>query len=101
MAGHQVYAPVTKPKDLSCDPHAPGPANPPGVAAWRARLANADAKTIYKDRAATAECVDALAPNRGLQRFLVRGLGKARAVVLWFAMARNLMRALSLRAATT
>lgn len=59
------------------------------------------AKQIYKDRAATAECVNALARNRGLQRFFVRGLAKAKAVVLWFALAHNLMRALSLGAATT
>ena len=43
------------------------------------------AKAIYRQRAATAECVNALARNRGLQRFLVRGLRKAKAVVLLFA----------------
>ena len=49
------------------------------------------------DSAATAECVNALARNRGLRQFVVRGVRKARAVVLWFALAHNLMRAAGLR----
>jgi hypothetical protein len=36
--------------------------------------------------------------NRGLRQFLGRGLQKVRAV-LWFALARNLMRAVALRQA--
>ena len=56
------------------------------------------AKEIYKQRAASVECVNALARNRGLQRLLVRGLHKARAILLWFAIAHNLMRTLSLGA---
>jgi transposase len=96
-----VYAPVSKPRDPNRDPHAPRLGDPPGVIAWRARMATPDAQTIYKDRAATAECVNALARNRGLQRFLVRGLDKAKAVALWFALAHNLMRSLSLSTVTT
>ena len=42
--------------------------------AWRERMGTVEAQTIYKDRAATAECVNALARQRGLQQFLVRGL---------------------------
>jgi transposase/IS5 family transposase len=67
------------------------------VRAWRARMATPAAKEVYKARAATSECVNALARNRGLQRFLVRGLNKARAVLLWFALAHNLLRAATLR----
>ena len=63
------------------------------------RMATEEAKAIYRQRAATAECVNALARNRGLQRFLVRGLRKAKAVVLWFILAHNLMRAVALCAA--
>ncbi len=94
-----VYAPVTKPRDPGRDPHAPRPGDSATIAAWRGRMATAAAKTIYKDRAATAECVNALARNRGLQRFLVRGLAKAKTVALWFALAHNLARTLSLRTA--
>jgi len=95
-----LYAPVTKPRDPERDPHAPRPGDTPRVAAWRRRMATPQAAAIYKDRAATAECVNALARNRGLQRFLVRGLSKAKAVALWFALAHNLARSISLATAT-
>jgi len=42
-----------------------------------------------------------LARNRGLQRFLVRGLRKVKALALLYALAYNLMRAVALRAAVT
>ena len=50
------------------------------------------------DSPATAECVNAIARNRGFWWFRVRGLIKARAVALWYALAHNLMRAVALRA---
>lgn len=56
-----------------------------------------EAKTIYKDRASTAECVNAIARNRGLQQFHVRGISKVKAVLLWYAIAHNLHRATTLR----
>ena len=62
-------------------------------------MATDEAKAIYRQRASTAECVNALARNRGLQRFLVRGLRKVKAVVLLYALAHNLMRAVVLRTA--
>jgi hypothetical protein len=37
-----------------------------------------------------------MARQRGLQQFRVRGKHKARAVLLWYAVAHNLMRSLSL-----
>lgn len=93
-----VYAPVPKPKDAAQDRYAPHPKDSAAVAAWRQRMATADAQAIYKDRAATAECVNALARNRGLRHLLVRGLAKVKAIVLWHAVAHNVARALSLRA---
>jgi Transposase DDE domain len=69
------------------------------VAAWRQRMASAEAQAIYKERAATAECVNALARNRGLRQLLVRGVAKVKAIALWYAIAHNLLRAVSLRAA--
>jgi len=96
-----VYAPVTKPRDPRRDPHAARDGDTPQVAAWRVRMGTPEAQAIYKDRAATAECVNALARNRGFQRFTVRGLLKARAVALLFALAHNMMRAHSLALATT
>ena len=87
-----VYSPVPQPKDPSVDPHAPKKSDSPSVAAWRRRMATERAKTIYKERAATAECVNAQSRNRGLQRFLVRGLEKVHAVALLYALAHNLSR---------
>lgn len=96
--GTTVYAPVMKSKAPDRDPHTPCDDDSPAVAEWRQRMATDEAKTIYKERAATAECVNALARNRGLQRFLVRGLRKVKAIALWYALAHNLMRAVALRA---
>ena len=99
QGGTTVYAPVQKSKDPQRDAHTPRADDTPAVAQWRQRMATDEAKSIYRQRAATAECVNALARNRGLQRFLVRGLRKVKAVVLWYALAHNLMRAVALRAA--
>jgi transposase len=69
------------------------------VAEWRQRMSTSDAQAAYRDRAATSECVNALARNRGLRQVVVRGLRKVRAVLLWFALAHNLLRAARLRGA--
>lgn len=53
------------------------------------------AKLIYKERAASIECTAHLR-NRGLQRTNVCGLMKARAVLLWHALAHNLKRMMAL-----
>ena len=94
--GTKVYAPVAKPKDKARDPYAPLVTDCPVIAQWRQRMGTQEAKEIYKQRASSVECVNALARNRGLQRLLVRGLHKVRAILLWFAIAHNLMRTLSL-----
>ncbi len=62
-------------------------------------MATPEAQAVYRERAATSECVNALARNRGLRQLAVRGLEKARAVLLWFALAHNLLRAAHLRGA--
>lgn len=93
-----VYAPVQKSKDPNRDPHTPCDDDPPAVAEWRQRMGTDEAKQIYKERASTAECVNAIARNRGLQQFTVRGLRRIRAVILWYVLAHNLMRAAALRA---
>jgi transposase len=97
--GCTVYAPVPKPKGPQVDRYAPKPGDSAAVAAWRERMGTEEAKAIYKERAATAECVNALARGRGLIRLVVRGLAKVKAIALWHALAHNLLRAASLRAA--
>jgi transposase len=94
-----VYAPVPKPRVDTVDRYAPHRRDTPAVAAWRQRMATPAAQAIYKDRAANAECVNALARQRGLCQFLVRGLAKVKAIGLWLAIAHNVLRAVSLRAA--
>jgi transposase len=99
--GHscKVYAPVPKPRTEQVDRYAPHAGDGPAVAEWRARMGTEAAKAIYKERAATAECVNAQARNRGLRQLTVRGRLKVKAIALWYAVAHNLVRALRLRAA--
>jgi transposase len=105
-----VYAPVPQPKlkdkdkpkggekqeqsadQPHADPYAPKPGDSEAVAAWRVRMGTEQAKAIYKDRAASAECVNAHARNRGLIRLPVRSTAKVKCVVLLHALAHNLMR---------
>ncbi|WP_349282432.1 IS1182 family transposase [Polaromonas hydrogenivorans] len=108
----EVYAPVPEPKarkdakkdankdepkdepgkQVQQDKHQPKPGDSEAVASWRQRMASPQARDIYKQRAATAECVNAQARNRGLLRMPVRGLTKVRSVVGLFVLAHNLMR---------
>jgi transposase len=98
QAGTTVYAPVQASKDPERDPHTPRLDDTPKVAEWRQRMATPQAKEIYKERASTAECVNAHARNRGLYQFRVRGLVKVKAVVLIYVLAHNLLRAAAVRA---
>ena len=100
----EVYAPVPEPRankdepgnESEPDKHQPKAGDSPAVAAWRQRMASAEAKAIYKQRAATAECVNAQARNRGLWQMPVRGLAKVRSVVGLYVLAHNLMRIVKL-----
>ena len=92
-----VYAPVAKPKKAGVDRHAPKATDTAEVAEWRQRMGTEEAKTIYKERAATAECVNAQARNRGLRLLTVRGVEKVKAVAMWFAIAHNMARYFSLQ----
>jgi transposase len=98
----ELYAPVPRPKPGkgkdNDEPPAPGsefepkPGDSQAVAQWRERMNSDAAREIYKNRAATAECVNAQARNRGLLRMPVRGLAKVNCVVRLYALAHNLMR---------
>ncbi len=92
----KVYAPVPKHKKSTLSPHEPRPKDGSAVREWRARMGTDEAKEIYKERGATAECVNAIARNRGLRQFLVRGLNAAKATALMFALAHNVARAIAL-----
>lgn len=94
--GCKVYAPVPEPRKEGVDRHEPKARDSKEVAEWRVRMGTGAAKEIYKQRAATAECVNAQARNRGLTQFVVRGLQKVKAIALWFATAHNVARGLAL-----
>jgi hypothetical protein len=97
VEGITVYAPVQRPRDPDRDPHRPLPNDPEAVARWRERMGTEEAQRIYRERAASIECVNARARQRGLHQFLVRGQAKARCVALWHALAHNLVRSWSLQ----
>lgn len=96
----EVYAPVPQPRDklddqgkvLPQDKYEAKATDSQAVAQWRARMADPDNRETYKQRAATAECVNAQARNRGMLRMPVRGLVKIRSVVGLFVLAHNLLR---------
>jgi Transposase DDE domain len=94
--GCKVYAPVPEPRKAGVDRHEAKATDGAEVAEWRVRMGTEEAKEIYKQRAATAECVNAQARNRGLTHFVVRGLRKVKAIALWFAIVHNMARAFSL-----
>lgn len=94
-----TFVPVPTPRDKERDRHAPLPHDSAATAAWRERMGSDAAKEIYKERAATIECVNAKIRNHGLLRFTVRGLPKVVAVTLWHALAHNMMCGWRLQAA--
>ena len=96
IGGCVVYAPPMRSRGRGRGRIRPA-RNDEATMAWRARMATDEAKAIYKERAATSECVNALARNRGLRQLMVRGLRKAKAVLLWFVLAHNVLRAIALR----
>ncbi len=90
-AGVTAYVRVPTPRDKTRDPHAPQQADAPAIADWRERMGTEQAKEIYKERAATAECSNAQARNRGLRQFVVRGLDKVRNTAVWHALTHNMV----------
>ena len=108
--GVEAFVPVRpakeKPADAEPDPKAEARAardqskEGPGIKAWRERMAKEESLALYRQRFA-CERPHADARNRGLQRLMVRGLKKVRAVGLWYVIAYNFLQAqrLTLQAA--
>ena len=67
----------------------PRPAGPV-IQAWRQRMQSTAGQQLYKRRC-LAEWVNAGMRNRGLRWITVRGMAKARAVLLWQAVAHNFL----------
>ncbi len=95
--GVLVYGPTTRNKHES-DPYAPRPKDGPGVAAWRRRMRSPHGKGVYKRRS-IGECINARFRQWGLRQFTVRGAHKVKTVLLWFALANNIIAGHRLKAA--
>lgn len=94
--GTAPMLPPPKSRNPAIDPYAPKSTDSALLVAWRQRMASPEGKALYTQRGATVECANAQLRRRGLQQFPVRGLAKTRAVLLWHALAHNLMRMASL-----
>jgi transposase len=84
----ELFCPL--PKNGKGDPAAPRRGDKAGTLAWRLRMASDYGQTVYKRRFAT-ERPHAHMRNHGLQRLLVRGIDKAKAVLLWHVHAFNFL----------
>lgn len=94
-SGSQVAAPMTHEDRIAKrggDPHERRARDTDEMAAFRQRMATAEAKAILKQRPSIAEFPNAECRNRGLHQFRVRGLEKVRTVSLWYALVFNFMR---------
>jgi len=98
--GSTVYAPLRPPRTLTSgrDAATPRADDSAEVIAWRARMDTEEAKAIYKQRGATAECVNAHARRYGVLLFGVRGVDKVLSVMLLVAITHNLLRWIALTA---
>jgi len=84
----ELFCPL--PRNGKSDPAAPRRGDKAGTIAWRRRMASEQGQATYRHRFAT-ERPHAHMRNRGLQRLLVRGADKVKAVVLWHAHAFNFL----------
>lgn len=90
--GTQPVVPPPRSRNPSIDHLAPKDTDSPAIANWRSTMASDWGHDLYVQRGASVECVNAHVRGRGLTHFKVRGIIKAKAVLLWHALAHNLMR---------
>jgi transposase len=89
-----IYMPPRNSKDPAS--YLPKEGDSEYIKEWRINMGKIESKEIYKDRAATSECVNANARNRGLQQFLVRGISKVTSHMCIFVIVHNMIRSWSL-----
>jgi transposase len=95
--GVTVYAPIPKRRNGQDPTTPPRQGESPALATWRTRMTTDEGKQIYKDRAATAEWVNADGrAHRTLDRIPVRGLLKVQTWALWIALAHNMVRTMEI-----
>jgi transposase len=96
-AGVGMHCPPPKSKHKT-DPFAPRRGDGAGMAAWRRRMKSPIGKAHYKRRS-VHECINAHLRQWNLRQITVRSREKARTVLLWFALANNIIRSHHLAAA--
>jgi transposase len=84
-----VYCPPIQSKQ-GHDPLEPRDTDGPGVSAWRQRMKSEEGKAEYELRK-ICECIHARWRNWNLLRLNVRGSAKVTAVMLWHALANNIL----------
>jgi hypothetical protein len=92
--GCHVYLPKEKKKNKSDNSFI---GDSPFLKAWSDRMETEEGKEIYKRRASTSECINALARQRGLYQFTVRGIKKVLSVTNIFAIVHNMIRSFGLK----
>ncbi len=97
--GIEVFCPPVQSKH-GTDPFTPRRRDGPGVRAWRSRMGSEDGQAVYKVRA-LCECIHARWRHWNLRQVTVRGLQKVRTVMLWYALANNILQGHRLAAAQT
>jgi transposase len=91
QSGVAVYAPLPK-KRSTREPVTESRWDTEWTGRWRERMQTPEAKEIYKLRAAHSERVNAeLVDRMGLYRVAVRGVRKVKCVMLWMALAYNVI----------
>jgi transposase len=95
-AGLRLCMPPPKPRKELRSRYEPAPKDPLSVAAWRQRMGTEEARKLYEKRGATAELTNAVLRNNGLTKLMVRGVERAKGVVLMHLMAVNMMRTIAI-----
>jgi len=90
--GTQPVLPPPRSRNPDIDCLAPKDTDSDELVAWRSMMASDWGKALYVWRGASVECANAQLRRRGLTHFNVRGKIKTKAVLLWHALAHNLMR---------
>jgi transposase len=93
-SGTRLWCPPGQTKH-GTDPYAPKPDDSVGVADWRQRMASEAGKQMYRLRS-QHECINAGARRMGLSQLTVRGTAKALAMLIWVALAHNMLRSFAL-----
>ena len=99
QAGTKVISTVPRSEQLikhGKDPHEKQRRDTDEYATFRARMADPANQELYKQRPSMAEFPNAFCRNHNLHQFTVRGQLKAKAVAIWYALAFNFQRMLTL-----